>query len=197
MQVDQYIGNDNAIVVAHPDDEILWAGGLPINFCERRWTIICCSIPIRDPIRAYKFFDVCEQLGAKARLIPFVHPERSYPLEHMEVLDLSGYDTIITHNAVGEYGHFQHKWVNAYIIENYLKTKRILTFGYSKGRVGDLTLSLNEWQLEQKVKAMRKYNYPIPTNRDVMQWQFMEAAYIQPWGINLALETYDLIDPHD
>jgi hypothetical protein len=194
MLVDQFIGLDNAIVVAHPDDEILWAGGLPLHFRDRRWTIICCSIPIRDPIRAYKFFDVCEALGARGRILPYVHPERAFPLENMDQLDLSPYDTIITHNEVGEYGHFQHKWVNAFVREHYTSnSKRILTFGYSKDRVGELSLTLNEWETELKIKAMRKYDYPVPGNSELVQWQFMEAAYIAKWGLNMSVETYDLL----
>lgn len=186
----QFIGDNNAIVVAHCDDEILFAGGLPIRFHHQKWTIISCSIPIRDPIRAYKFFDVCEALGAKAMVLPYVHPPRQFPLAHLEELDLERYDAIVTHNSWGEYGHFQHVWLNAFIREHY-SHKRVLTFGYAKDREGELKLELDGNELGKKTSAMMLYNHTIPTGGR-LQWEYMMEAYIMPWKLNSAVETYDV-----
>ena len=61
-----------AIVVAHPDDEVLWAGGLPLRF-PGDWTVVCCSTPAKDPVRAEHFFDACDVLGVKGKIFPFLN----------------------------------------------------------------------------------------------------------------------------
>src|SRR6266705_2571148 len=96
-----------ALVVAHCDDESLWFGGL-LAAEPGDWTIIACSIPRTDPIRAWKFFDACEVLGAKPRLLPFVESGPLELLGNTDRLDLAGFDQIVTHNVVGEYGHRHH-----------------------------------------------------------------------------------------
>src|SRR6185369_9909067 len=94
------------LVVAHPDDESLFFGGLLASE-PGDWTVISCSIPRTDPIRAWKFFDACEVLGAKPRLLPFSETEFN-----ISALELSSFDQIVTHNSAGEYGHPQHLQLN-------------------------------------------------------------------------------------
>src|SRR5687767_15907439 len=108
------VGNNNVIVVAHPDDETLWASSLPIKHRDKRWTIICCSVPRHDSIRAYKFFDACEVLGATPRLVPATESPPDKALSHLDVIDLSKFDCIVTHNELGEYGHLHHQNVHEY-----------------------------------------------------------------------------------
>ena len=40
----------NLMVVAHPDDETMWGGSLPIRY-PGDWFIVCCTVPKRDPER--------------------------------------------------------------------------------------------------------------------------------------------------
>src|SRR5262245_29588921 len=94
-----------AVVTAHPDDESLWCGGLLLRY-PGNWTVICCSTPKRDPIRAYKFFDACERLGARGRIV--VQPEDLNTKLSFAWIDLSPYDLIVTHGEAGEYGHPHH-----------------------------------------------------------------------------------------
>jgi len=110
----------SVLVVAHPDDEVMWFGGLVLTD-RGPWTIICCSVPRRDSIRAWKFFDACETLGANARLIPSVEPEPGEPFcdDIMDLPDLEGYDRIVTHGVEGEYGHFHHKNLHEFIHRKY------------------------------------------------------------------------------
>ena len=72
VREDLKVGENNLVVTAHPDDEVLWGSGIILRNKEKKWTILCCSIPRIDDIRAYKFFDSCEVLGAKPRLLPII-----------------------------------------------------------------------------------------------------------------------------
>ena len=56
-----------AVVVAHPDDEILWCGGWILAHPEWRWRIVTlCRAD--DPDRAPKFRKVLEHLGAEGAM---------------------------------------------------------------------------------------------------------------------------------
>jgi len=82
------------MVVAHPDDETIWAGGL-VLLNPGDWTIISCQIPKIDPVRSDSFLQACRLLGAKGVNRPqALDPDFHFKLGDM---DLSGYDHIVTH----------------------------------------------------------------------------------------------------
>jgi LmbE family N-acetylglucosaminyl deacetylase len=173
-----------ALVVAHPDDESLFFGGLVIAE-PGDWTIICCSIPRTDPERAWKLFDACEVLGAKARLLPFVESGPKEPLQNLNLIDLSGFDQIVTHNTVGEYGHQHHVQINRRLMA--CCPDKILTGGYGKS-VGPKRIALNERQLGVKMAALRCYDHTSPSDGKP-KWR----ALIDRYGsqFDLGVETYD------
>lgn len=173
-----------ALVVAHPDDESLWFGGLLASE-PGDWTIVCCSIPRADPERAWKFFNACEVLGAKARLLPYTEAGPKEPLPHLGLIDLSGFDQVVTHNSVGEYGHFQHTHLNRYLVARC--PDKIVTGGYGKAP-GAKRLVLNEHQLGIKMAALRCYDHVSPTDGKP-KWR----ALIDRYGseFDLGVETYD------
>lgn len=174
------------IVTAHPDDEVLWCGGLPIRY-PGDWTIICCSIPRRDPVRAWKFYDACEVLGAKAKIIPVIESEPDKGLD-LAFLNLSFYDHIFTHNKFGEYGHFHHRWVHNFITAQY-PDKKITTFGYRKNGIGEFPLVLTDEEFERKMKALQCYNHILPYRAEPMpKWRALLINYPE---FNFKEESYD------
>lgn len=149
------------MVVAHPDDESLWGAGLMIRH-PKDWTVICCTVPFHDPVRAEKFLDACKVLGAHGISIPF--PERGGPIE---VPDLSGYDLIITHNSAGEYGHVQHKELH-----NKIKPRwpdKTICFGYGGGKPR-LVIELTEDEKNRKMQAIRCYDHVSKTDHGDPKW---------------------------
>ena len=183
------IGNNNVIVTAHPDDEVLWASSFPLKYPERNWTVICCSVPRMDSIRAWKFFNACDVLGVSPRLIPSQETSPDQDLAHLDVLDLSGYDMIVTHNAHGEYGHRHHRNVHEYVTSNY---DNVVTFGYSKGKLGSIHHKLTPFEYQIKLKALKQYNHLFPYRGDnIPKWEALIHRYADVEGLDFSLETFD------
>jgi hypothetical protein len=170
-----------AIIVAHPDDESLWCGGLPFRY-PGDWTVICCSIPERDPERAYKFFRACEVMGVKARLNPV--PESRFNLDW---LDPSEFEHIVTHNENGEYGHAHHQHVHKWVRQKF--SGPITTIGYN-GPVNQ-KLELTKDELNGKLRALMSYDHCLPyEGRNLPKWKALLHRYGTIGGLDIANETY-------
>jgi LmbE family N-acetylglucosaminyl deacetylase len=113
-----YIGKNSkcAVIVAHPDDETLWAGGTILLHPDANWTII--TICRRsDPHRAPRFFRCLEVLNASGAMGDFDDDPQQKPLNLKEVqreivalLPSERFDLIITHSQQGEYTrHLRHE----------------------------------------------------------------------------------------
>ena len=105
-----------AVIVAHPDDETLWAGGMILMNPQCNWTIIClCRGKGTD--RAPKFFEALTLYGATGAMGNIDDgPEQSpVPQREMEtairfLLPPCHYDLILTHSPAGEYTrHKRHE----------------------------------------------------------------------------------------
>ena len=105
-----------AVIVAHPDDEVLWCGGLLLS--RPRWSpFVACLCRGRDPDRAPRFRHALERLGAGGAMAdlddgPDQHP---VPADSVRALVLSllpgrEFDLILTQSLRGEYTrHRRHE----------------------------------------------------------------------------------------
>ena len=73
-----------AVVVAHPDDETLWAGGTLLMSSECHWTVVTLCRR-SDTDRAPKFFRVLEYLGAAGTMGDLDDGPEQNPLMPQEV----------------------------------------------------------------------------------------------------------------
>jgi LmbE family N-acetylglucosaminyl deacetylase len=133
-----------AIIVAHPDDETLWAGGTMLSNPSWRCFIVCLCRK-RDNDRAPKFFKALNVLGADGIMGDLNDDPDQTPLKENEVeqavLQLISdihFDLIITHNPNGEYTrHLRHEEVSKAVINLWAKRKLIAkelwTFAYEDG----------------------------------------------------------------
>lgn len=200
-----------AVVVAHPDDEVLWAGGLLLRF-PGDWTVICCSTPAKDPVRAEHFFDACDAMGVKGKIFP-EKDIKDVPLKFLDRINLEEFDHIFTHNRWGEQGHLHHKQVHRHVLSRY-GHKQITTFGYRpKGR-GVHLLELTNDELDRKMEAFRKYRDSVMHKvrpewkgcvdfikrkigsqplvyKEGPLWTGLAQFYFTNKGLNPAVETYD------
>ena len=105
-----------AVIVAHPDDETLWAGGLLLMHPE--WSPVIVALCRRDdPDRAPRFFRAVEQLGAHGVMGdlddgPGQQPQAQAAVMATILALLPGgeYDLVLTHAPEGEYTrHLRHE----------------------------------------------------------------------------------------
>ena len=179
-----------AVVVAHPDDEILWGAGIVLRN-PGDWTIICCSIPQADPVRAVKFLDAVREIGAVPHVHHVVEPSANESMKYLDDIDLSIFDHIVTHGAAGEYGHLQHKDVHRHITRKYGK-KALTFFGYRPDGAGEHKIELTEFEAARKLKALKKYDHIHPFGGIKMpKWEALIDLYVKKAGMNFNVETYD------
>jgi LmbE family N-acetylglucosaminyl deacetylase len=105
-----------AVIIAHPDDEILWAGGTILMHPESEWTIVTlCRKSDQD--RAPRFFQAIEELNATGAMGdlddgPEQHPLTNRQVQHeiLQILPSNRFDLVITHGLNGEYTrHLRHE----------------------------------------------------------------------------------------
>lgn len=170
-----------AIIVAHPDDESLWAGGtlLSHSFWDCFIISLCRS---SDPDRAPKFTKALQLFGATGIMGDLDDGPEQTPLPEQEVegtilklLPARKYDLIITHNPNGEYTrHRRHEETSKAVIllwkKGKISTRTLWTFAYEDDRRGRLP--------KAHPQATRFFNI------SPQHWQFKYALITQTYGFS-------------
>lgn len=131
---------DALMVVAHPDDETIWAGGLLARKKNWNWTI-ASMCRASDSDRKPKFERACKMYNANF-LISDMEDTLLNELPQAEIeKNLSivfgkRFDFVFTHGENGEYGHIRHKDTHKAVV-NAVKAKKIFCkklffFAYKK-----------------------------------------------------------------
>lgn len=133
-----------AVVVAHPDDETLWAGGLLLSHPE--WfPFIATLCRGKDPDRAPRFLKALEQLRAQGAMGDLDDGPDQVPLDSsvlkeaiLSLLPGRDFDLLLTHAPQGEYTwHRRHGEVSQAVQdlwrEGRLRAKRMWQFAYEDG----------------------------------------------------------------
>lgn len=133
-----------AVIVAHPDDETLWAGGTILQHPSNNWFILSLC-RASDSDRSTRFYNALNILNADGNMGDLDDGPDQQPLDEMEVeneilrlIPEIQFDLIITHNPSGEYTrHLRHEEVSKAVIHLWHKTKikthELWTFAYEDG----------------------------------------------------------------
>src|SRR3954469_10769304 len=107
-----------AVIVAHPDDETLWAGGALLS--EPTWSpFVGCACRRHDADRAPKFARVLAELRAQGAMADLDDGPDQSPLSEegveqalLSCLPKRNFERIVSHSPLGEYTrHRRHEEV--------------------------------------------------------------------------------------
>jgi LmbE family N-acetylglucosaminyl deacetylase len=197
-----------AVIIAHPDDETLWAGGTILD--SPSWDcFIACLCRKDDPDRAPKFARVLEILGAKGKMGNLDDGPEQTPLAENEVegailqlLPATRFDLIITHSINGEYTrHRRHEEIGRAVIKLWhsgkLTTDELQAFAYEDGNreyfpkpiknaAIDHLLSRQLWEMKYNI-ITSVYGFDInsweakTTPAEEAFWHFNNADQAYQW----------------
>jgi len=132
------------VIVAHPDDEIIWMGGTLIRYSLKNiWDLTIISLCRKNDIdREPRFRKVCEVLNAEG-FISDLEDEKLNKINKKEIIfrikefiKNMEYDYVFTHGSNGEYGHIRHKDVHnavSYMVnKKIISCKKFFNFSYKK-----------------------------------------------------------------
>lgn len=200
-----------AIIVAHPDDETLWAGGTILSHPLCGWFIVCLS-RAKDKDRAPRFFQALKDLHSEGIMGNLDDGPEQKPLNEKKVekaiLDLipaGHFDLIITHNPTGEYTkHLRHEEISRAVIKLWcsgqLPASELWTFAYSDGNKAFYPkadenatfrriLSKSIWQKKYSIMT-KTYGFPgdsweaETTPLIESFWQFTDISEAEKWFNN-------------
>ncbi|WP_295669365.1 PIG-L family deacetylase [uncultured Mucilaginibacter sp.] len=197
-----------AIIVAHPDDETLWAGGTILSNPGKQYFIVCLCRKY-DTDRAPKFEKVLRILGAEGIMGDLDDgPDQAQLPEHdvqtaiLQLLPAKHFDLIITHSIYGEYTrHRRHEEIGRAVINLWhsgkINTNELWAFAYEDGHKAYLPvvnedaplfypLTHDAW--ENKFNIITKtYGFAWDsweaqtTPKKEAFWQFKNANQAQEW----------------
>jgi LmbE family N-acetylglucosaminyl deacetylase len=133
------------MIVAHPDDEVLWGGGLLLSKPSWRWWIASVTRG-DDRDRARRFRCVQRELSIGGRIASLDDGPDQDPLDPEELDDTirqllprSRWDLVATHGPCGEYtSHLRHEEVCRSVVRlwesGWLRLNRLWMFAYEDGQ---------------------------------------------------------------
>lgn len=201
-----------AVIVAHPDDEVLWTGGTLLNHPEWHCFIVCLCRK-HDADRAPKFAKVLKILGCSGIMgdlddgpdqLP--QPPDAVSALILDLLPPMEYDLIITHSPTGEYTrHRRHEEIGEAIIRlwnaNQIATKALHLFAYEDHQHTDYPRALSaadhctillpeiwkmKYTLMKEVYGYSEDSWEVRTTPSVEAfWQFKNNTSAMLWLENV------------
>jgi LmbE family N-acetylglucosaminyl deacetylase len=164
-------GESVAVLVAHPDDETLWAGGTLLS--QTSWSpFVACACRAHDADRAPKFRRVLNALRAQGAMADLDDGPEQSPLADERVeeallgcLPRRNFERIITHSPLGEYTrHLRHEEVSRAVLRLWLRgtlsARELWLFAYDDDAGSRLPRARADAQLVYELAAdvwQRKY----------------------------------------
>jgi LmbE family N-acetylglucosaminyl deacetylase len=164
------------VIVAHPDDETLWCGGIMLMHPHHNWCVACLCRK-NDAVRAPKFREAMAVYKAKGIMGNLDDHVEQKPLDKdvvrrtiLNLLPQQRFDLIITHSPSGEYTrHLRHEEIGRAVIELWnereISADELWTFAFEDGNKKYYSQAIAGASIYQKLsKKVWKEKYRIITD---------------------------------
>ena len=148
---------DKVMIVAHPDDDMIWGGS---HLIDDDYLVVCITCGARED-RVLEFKNVMNATGDKYIMLDYpdktngerdnwdtVYSDITKDIER--ILAMKDWKLIVTHNEAGEYGHIHHKMTHSIVKSvyenNYLDKDNLYFFGkyYKADKIDEVKDNLEE-----------------------------------------------------
>lgn len=188
-------GYNKLMIVAHPDDEMLWGGA---HLIEDNYLVVCVTCGgIKE--RVNEFTSVMH--ATNDRYIMLGYPDKTNGARDNwdsvrkdiikdieDIVNLKEWEIIVTHNPQGEYGHIHHKMTSSITTEVVQDKTKLYYFGryHSKKKISEYynTMApINDKYLKEKKEILGLYRsqYFIQTSFDHM-FAYEDWESYKEWG---------------
>ncbi|HVK61154.1 MAG TPA: PIG-L family deacetylase [Bdellovibrionales bacterium] len=148
----------NLLCVAHPDDEVIFFGGLLQRRRTLPWTIVCMTDANADGDgrrRKLQFEKACRTLGAKDAqwwAFPDIY-EKRLPVHDIvaRLCEMPRPQSVFTHGIVGEYGHPHHQDVSFAVHTAFKDHPKVYSSAYNAFPDFSIQLTKKEFALKTKI----------------------------------------------
>jgi LmbE family N-acetylglucosaminyl deacetylase len=201
-----------AVIVAHPDDETLWAGGTILS--HPAWQIFIVSLCRgSDKERSHRFFNTLKILKSEGIMGDLDDgPEQKSLAENevdqviLNLIPARHFDLIITHNPYGEYTrHLRHEETGKAVIKLWntgkISTNELWCFAYTDDNKKLYPVAMEEADIYRTLTKriwLRKYSIITDsygfektafeaqtTPRAEAFWQFRDPRDAKKWFYQL------------
>lgn len=184
---------NNLMIISHPGDELLWASS---HLLEDNYVVVCitCGGEITKTEEFYESISSTNDQYIILGYEEYKDNKRSnwsditsdLTNDLKEIISLKEWDTIVTHNPNGEYGHAQHK-ITSNIVTS-ITTNNLYYFGnyYNKKTIGNHTkhlVPISQNNLNKKQELIGIYNSELyfQTSFNHM-FPYEELISYEEWG---------------
>ena len=186
---------ESLMIVAHPDDETLWGSE---ELLKNKYLVVCITCGTNK--KREKEIEAALKIS-KDRLIVLDKPDKvrgkrsdwkhykkqiEYELKY--VIKKKKWNTIVTHNPEGEYGHIHHKITNNIVTKVYNKEKigKLKYFGkyYSKKRINQnkFAREIPEDIYDMKIEMIDSYkSQAFIKNRFNQMYKYENLINAEAW----------------
>lgn len=176
------------MVVAHPDDEVLWGGA---ELAEGGYFVLCLTNG-NNATRKAEFNKVMADSGNIGMILTYPDTvggvrsdwkaQRAGIARDLDiVLTYKKWGKVVTHNPAGEYGHIHHKMTSAFVSQVYFKNYDLedlyyFEIHYSKNTIQKLSGRLHKVSGELLTKKLELFKIYVSQAKCVSDHSYL-AAY--------------------
>ena len=168
---------DKLMIVAHPDDEMLWGG---MHLIKDNYLVVCLTNANTSRYgtrRAKELQAVLEKTGDKGIILNYpdynnagkvddwTSYEKAIKKDLTVLLKYKKWKEVVTHNKQGEYGHKQHRQTNRLVTECFQKVKpagaTLMYFGKFHGAKYKGKTIYTKSELRKKANILKLYKSQV------------------------------------